>query len=86
MTGSQGSQSFRSRSRQWSALACVGLAVVALVAFGNQHPVFGLLALCGAATLFKGSALNPRHSRDHARASQTVLAPATKRRPLRKAA
>ena len=86
MTGSQGSQSFRSRSRQWSALACVGLAVVALVAFANQHPVFGLLALCGAATLVKGSALNPRHTRHVATPPHTVLASTGKRRPLRKAA
>jgi len=86
MTGPQGSQSFRSRSRQWSALACVALTLVALMAFGNQHPVFGLLALCGAATLVKGSALNPRHARHLAAPQQTVLAATAKRRPLRKAA
>ncbi|TBO27893.1 hypothetical protein EYS42_15770 [Aquabacterium lacunae] len=86
MTGSQGSQSFRSRSRQWSALACVVLAGVALLAFAQQHPVFGLLALCGAATLFKGSALNPRHARRPARVAQTVLPASGRRRPLRKAA
>jgi hypothetical protein len=86
MTGSQGSQSFRSRSRQWSALACLALGAMALVAFASQHPVFGLLSLCGAATLFKGSALNPRHARREATVQQTVLAPTGKRRPLRKAA
>ena len=86
MARSQGSQSFRSRSRQWSALACVALAGVALLAFAQQHLVFGLLALCGAAILFKGSALNPRHARRRAHATQTVLPASAKRRPLRKAA
>ena len=86
MTGSQGSQSFRSRSRQWSALACVALTATAVLALSQQHLVFGLLALGGAAMLFKGSALNPRHARRHAHVTQTVLPPVSKRRPLRKAA
>jgi hypothetical protein len=85
MTGpSPQTQSFRTRSRQWTTMACAGAALVGVAALNGGHHFYGGLALVGALVLLKDSSLVRRRSR-HADADVAAM-PRTARRPLRKAA
>lgn len=87
MTGQkQHKTSLRARSRQWSTLACLALALMGAVAISGQHYLYGVLFLSATLLLFKDSSLRQRRSASLAKAHPQGDLSAARRRALRKAA
>lgn len=77
------STSLRSRSRQWTTVACIGAAVLALWALNGQHYLHGGLSMVAALILFKQSSLAHR---SRASSSDIAASALSSQRTWRKAA